>query len=310
MGFSAKVLADSIAPCGSRLTTIEATYPRFIHAEIMTHRILSRNAASSRAIPALKMIARVEAEPVIPVWWGKNEPGMQAWAEVEDKDAALGWWLEGQRMMVEHARKGTALGLHKQIVNRVLEPWMWITVIMSATSWSNLFGLRVHKDAEPHFQRIAGMMKAAMAASAPQQLGVDEWHTPLIFPVDRWAAFTLVTGRATDPERLLSLPDKHPDLLDIWRDLPPQTHREIESLLVKASVGRCARVSYLTHDGRRDLAEDVALHDKLVVAAPLHASPAEHVAKALGERRRIGNFVGWHQYRKMLVNEHIGEAMP
>ena len=204
---------------------------------------------------------------------------MQAWEEVEDKQACENWWLAGRDMMVAHARKGVELGLHKQIVNRIVEPWMWITVIVSATHWDNFFGLRVHKDAEHNFQRIAGMAKDVMDASQPAKVREGDWHMPLIYKKE-------------------------------WDIAEERWGAAAQANLVKVSVGRCARVSYLTHDGQRDLDEDIKLHDRLIVAQPLHASPAEHVAQALNSGDRIGNFMGWKQYRKTLHNEHIGGPMP
>ncbi len=337
MAFYAKVLADSISPAGLRFTTIEACYPRKIHAEMLTHRLLSRNSASSRAIPVTKLIERVESDPVIPIWWGKNEPGMQAFAEVDDKAGAEAWWRAGKDMMVAHARQGVEMGLHKQIVNRIIEPWMWITVLISATEWDNLFGLRIHEAAEPHFQKITKLIKEARDASSPRSLKKGQWHLPLSFVEDDAQVHDLAVGI-------------YPDLDD-----EPKGEDEVRK---RVSVGRCARVSYLTHDGRRDLCDDVKLHDRLLVAEPLHASPAEHVGQALDwpewfkrewphlismgfkdlQRQvidyrknadenetppmrilhtemaiaslRSGNIAGFTQYRKTLPREHIGGAMP
>lgn len=276
MPITAKILADSIAPCGKRLTTFECTYPRAIHSEIMTHRMLSRNSASSRAIPTEKLIQRVVDDPWIPKYIGANQRGMQAGAELSDdaRTEAVMQWLYARDKAVERARILAELGVHKQVVNRVIEPWMWITVIISATELDNFFGLRRHKDAEPHFHELADKMWAVREDSMPRVLSASEWHLPLI----HWDDVV---------DRALSLTD-----------------------LIKVSVGRCARVSYLTHDGRRAPEEDIALHDRLIVQEPLHASPAEHVAQALAEPLRAGNFIGWRQYRKTLPNEHIGGTLP
>lgn len=334
MAFAVRVLADSVSPTGDRLITILGTYPRKIHSELLTHRLFSRNSASSRAIPVGKMLSMIEEDPVIPIWWGKNQGGMQAWEEVEDKAGAEQWWRDGLKMMVAHARRGVELNLHKQIVNRTVESGMWITVVLSATTWSNFQGLRVHKDAEPHFQRFSGMAMESIAKSSPRHLKEGEWHLPFIYDEDMEAASKIsldqLVGMGTS----------------------------VSDILVKVSVGRCGRVSYLTHEGKRDLIEDVKLHDRLVVQEPLHASPGEHVAMALDypswfrkkfaelsmyntvalnnirmENRdqlargaemtvdnmaveaalaqvQSGNFRGWKQYRKMKMNEHIGERMP
>ena len=311
MSIKAKVLADSVGPLGDRLTTLELTYPRFIHSELMTHREFSRNSASSRAIPVAKMLAKITEEPVVPVWWGKNQGGMQAYEEISDKNAAEDWWRAAAQAAVEAANVGISMNLHKQIVNRIVEPWMWITVIVSSTSWTNFIGLRDHHAAEPHIQQLARCVREVLYVSIPKKLKAGEWHLPLIDDEER---------QSTDV-----------------------------ATLVKVSVGRCARVSYLTHDGKRDMAEDIALHDKLIVQEPLHASPAEHVAMALNWPRwfkrdlpissrelnaermknrenpgyldllseiqyeaalaqiQSGNFRGWKQLRKMHANEYIGE---
>jgi hypothetical protein len=274
-----KIVADSITYDGSRLVTWCWEYQRIIHAEIMTHRALSRNAASSRAIPAKKLRQRVLDAPAMPVHWGQNQAGMQASTEVADVDAARQWWLEGRNMMAAHHERGEALGLHKQIVNRVIEPWMTIAVVVSMTDHANLFHLRKHKDAEPNFQVIATLAWELFHNHMPTYLPSGEWHLPYITPEDHAEVRTKT------------------DAAFIVDDLK------------KISTGRCARVSYLTHEGKRDIAEDIALHDKLANTAslgadPMHASPFEHPAKAVGGRQRFGNFEGWMQYRKFFKHEN------
>ncbi len=284
MPISATVLADSIAPCGKRLTTMEWTYPRAIHSEIMTHRMLSKNSASSRAIPVEKLIQRVLDHPWIPDYIGANQKGMQAGAELDEvaRGFAVGTWLHARDEAVSHARRMVEIGVHKQVVNRLLEPWMYITIIVSATEWNNFFTLRLHKDAEPHFQALARAARAVMDASVPEKLEEGQWHLPLISGEDRLIVST-------------SLPTP----------LPDDSHVQFTKNLIKVSVGRCARVSYLTHDGRRDIAEDIALHDRLIVQEPLHASPAEHVAQALATPDRHGNLIGWRSYRMTLPKENV-----
>ena len=291
MAITVKVLADSLAPCGKRLTTMEWTYPRSIHSEIMTHRMLSKNSASSRAIPTEKLIQRVLDDPFIPEYIGANKSGMQAGAELNEvqKEDARKIWLDGRDQAVKSAQRLLALGVHKQVVNRIIEPWMWITIIVSATEWENVWGLRCHPMAEPHFQKLAYTARDAMAASVPKELKEGEWHLPLIFPED---AEALGYVDASEGGRRV------------------RTKAEFDEVVMKISVGRCARVSYLTHDGKRELDKDIELHDRLVVQQPLHASPAEHVAQALATPERSGNFIGFRQYRKTLPNENIGAVLP
>jgi hypothetical protein len=305
VGFSAKILADSVTSSGARLTTVEATYCRIIHSEVLTHRMLSRSSASSRAIPVTKLIGRVVEDPFIPEHIGKNQKGMQASEQIseEARKEAVEVWLEARDNAVMNARHMMELGVHKQVVNRIIEPWMWITVIISATEWDNFFALRCHEAAEPHFQKIAGMIREARDASVPRLLGTGQWHLPLVHTEDihplmsefdgaqgRRAAVTLGT---IDGERpILNGPDA------LW----------FYDRLVRISVGRCARVSYLTHDGKRDPSEDVRLHDDLMTKRPLHASPAEHVALPQITPSWSGNFYGFTQYRKTLLFENVGRA--
>ena len=282
--FSAKILADSISERGARLTTFELTFPRVILAEFNTHRMISRNAASSRAIPTEKLIQRVKDDPFIPEF-RLNQKGMQAGGSLEEVGAqnALELWLHARDRAITHATAFHALDIHKQYVNRLLEPWMWCTVIASATEWANLFALRCNPQAEPSFQKIAGMALQALRASEPDVLGAGDWHLPLV-----------------DEEDYKFSIDAH---------LPTRPLEAVE-FLRKVSVGRCARVSYLTHDGKRDHSADVELHDRL--AASGHWSPFEHVAAPLAPGDHgfpqdgfSGNFRGWKQYRKAFEFENL-----
>ncbi len=271
MAFSARVLLDSRSPSGARLTTLEVRYPRFIHSEMMTHRVFSRNAASSRAIPIKKMIAAVREEPALPVYWGRNQTGMSAREAVSPGVEALARaeWQSALEDALKHAERLAEkdIDLHKQLVNRLLEPFAWITVIITATDWANFFTQRCHPDAQPEIKHIAEMMLAQFRASMPAPVALGSWHLPLI----------------QDDERTL-----------------PQEQ------LCKLSVARCARVSYLTHDGKRDIERDLDLYEKLLEGgANGHWSPFEHVATpAADAHAQSGNFAGWEQYRKRFPQEH------
>lgn len=282
MAYRVRILADSVSLNGVRLTTWELTYPRFVHAELMTHRLFSRNSASSRAIPTKKLMRQIRKDPAMPVWWGKNQTGMQAREELK------GWRLALVRRLWLSARWGAllvawllgVLGFHKQIANRILEPWMFITVIVTATEWENWFKLRCHPDAQPEIGWVAKEMQRQYIANAPHFLQPGEWHLPLVDWGDK-TAIVFKTKEAQDP------------------------------FFCKVSAGRCARVSYLTHDGRRDMNEDVGLADKLMSSG--HWSPFEHVAQALPKnacgnqvhdlkrcstaKKWSGNLRGWTQYR-------------
>jgi thymidylate synthase ThyX len=290
--YSTRILKDTLAPCGKRLTTWELTYPRFVHAELMTHRLFSRNAASSRAIPIEKLIERVEQDPAMPVFWGKNQKGMQAEVEMSplERAAAETSWLHARDLAVQQCRALADLGVHKQLANRIIEPWMFITVIVSATEYSNWFHLRDHPMAQPEISWVAKDMWTKYNEEKPTACEAGAWHLPLI----GWE-----------------------DVRDaIEQGLAPEdgSGSEIATVMKKVSTGRCARVSYLTHEGKRDLAEDIKLHDRLCAGPatgnPGHWSPFEHVAMALAEPTRSGNFVGFAQYRKEFSSEHFGEPMP
>lgn len=270
----AEIILDSITTGGSRLTTWKLTYPRFIHSELLTHRVFSKNSASSRAIPMPKFRQRIELLPAIPVHWGANEKGMQAFNEIADSQKAVDWWIAARDSALQFHLQGEALGLHKQIVNRIIEPWMMIVVILSGTNFANFFSLRNHDDAEPNIRLLASGMKDAYLSSLPRMLAVGDWHLPMIQDSD-------------------------------WPIIMSMTNDEEEQMIIakKVSAGRCARVSYLTHDGRRDLGEDIKLHDRLVASVPLHASPTEHQAMAMGDRKWYANFEGWRQYRSFLPFE-------
>lgn len=268
----ANVIADSITPAGARLTTFELCYPRVIHAEVMTHRQFSRNASSSRAIPWERMRRWVLDEPYVPIHWGKNQKGMQATGELSlhERDAAVREWLDARDAAVKHADRLHELGIHKQIVNRIIEPWSHINVVCSSTTFENFFALRIQRAAMPEIQCLAVRMARALAASTPVLRDIGEWHLPYV----------------TDAERA-------DDDIEILRII---------------SAARCARVSYRTHDGRvSTAAEDVALYRRLVGADPKHATPVEHQAEsAFSPRRRSGNFTGWIQHRQLIHGESAG----
>lgn len=269
MGYEAKVLADSVSPAGVRLTTLEVTFPRFILAEVNTHRMLSRSSASSRAIPLEKRIKAVEEDPFVPEAFGRNRKGMQATEVLEGNDApdAQEEWSAAARNAVVYAKGLARLGVHKQHANRLLEPFLWHTAIISATEWDNFFALRCHPDAQPEFRRTAEAMRDARDASRPWV--IHNWHLPY---VDAEEVLTLTAGG-------MSLPD-----------------------VALVSSMRCARVSYLTHDGKRDPEADKARALELIAAG--HMSPFEHAAHALAESTTfVGNFRGWAQRRKFIAHE-------
>ncbi len=296
--FEAKIIADSICN-GQRLTTMQITFPRIILAEWNTHCMFARNTSSSRAIPFSKMVKNVLDAPFIPVFWGVNQAGMQAFTELPDvkRNIAIAKWLEGRDAAVKIASEmadSNGLNLHKQIANRLLEPWMWTTNCTTgdAAAWSNFFALRCHPDAEPHMQKIAYMAQKEYFLSTPQELKPGEWHTPYI--------------RAEEYKDIYEYVDTMTDHLDNIVD----TKNKLSEVLIKISTGRCARTSYLTQEGTRDFGEDIKLHDRLRYHTPLHASPFEHVCVATGDDKRYAKYTGWKAYRHMLEGEYVTNFKP
>lgn len=260
----ATVIEDSIGEHGVRLTTLALQYHRYIHGEFLTHRMFSRNASSSRAIPVMTIIKQVWNDPVIPVHWGANMPGMQAKEELSGwrKAVARSLWKGAAKVACVIAYGMTKAGLHKQVANRILEPWQQMHVIVTATEWENFFNLRDHPDAQPEIRILAARINLAMASSIPVIREVGGWHLPYISSAER------------------------------------VTHSLVD--LIKMSAARCARVSYLTHDGKQPNAvKDIALYDRLVGSVPIHASPVEHQATPyLSSQDWCANFRGWEQHRQ------------
>lgn len=280
------IVADSISPRGKRITTFSLEYWRAFHSELMTHRLLSRSSSSSRAIPVKKMIDRVLNDTAMPMHWGKNQKGMQADQELspEEIEKAKLIWVDAAQAAVHRAEKLMDMGIHKQVANRLLEPFSYINTVVTATELGNFYNLRYHKKALPDFAALAQGMWEAQQASTPTPLWYGEWHLPYIDATDRFHG--------------------------------------IENLK-KMSAARCARVSYLNHEGKKPtFEEDMRLFAQLMEETPKHAGPTEHQARpssakttpadageladAQADAQMEGNFRGWVQFRKTIP----GECMP
>lgn len=297
---TAKIIADSIAN-DIRITTMELEFPRFILPQFNTHRMFSRNAASSRAIPVTRNIEAVQSNPAMPIHWGKNQAGMQAKEEwsgklfvpamgqqgsYESSDPAE-YWRYAAYDSTRWATRYMEAELHKQIVNRLLEPFLHTKVIVTSTEWDNFFKLRLHDDAQPEIQELARQMKKALDNSQPYGLLSRGWHLPYVSFDERY-------------DKQLMVEDA-----------------------IKCSVARCARVSYNNHDGSSpDIAKDLELYDKLLKAG--HMSPTEHQATPMkypvlapspnlwavldkgythmssDKNMWSNNFRGWVQHRAMI----------
>lgn len=265
MTITAKIIADSISEDGNRLTTMQLLYPRFIHSEFMTHRMFSRNASSSRAIPIPKMIQSVRDNPAMPIHWGKNQPGMQAREEVDNITMyrAKVAWLGAMDNSCRVAEELGNIGVHKQLANRLLEPFQHIHVVVTATEWDNFFALRNHPAAQPEFQDLAAKMQQCYELSLPWSISYGDWH----LPYTNWSDGSI-------PQRIIK------------------------------SVASCARVSYTNHEGKESTSlEDSGLYLRLTTADPPHMSPVEHQAMAVPGDKFYANFRGWRQHRWEL--EHM-----
>jgi len=279
MHITATIIADSICD-GSRLSTLELEYPRFIHSEFMTHRLLSRNAASSRAIPSKDLRKQVWRKPAMPVHFGQNQKGMQACKEVTPLRQALAIhiWKTGGKLAVMTSYLLSRCGLHKQLSNRVLEPWQMMKVVVSSTEWANFLWLRNHSDAQPEIALLAKELKFALGLSTPTELRKGEWHLPYV---------------SESLRNKISLED---------------------AKAISASC--CAQVSYRTLDGSLDKAKRIA--NMLTSGSRIHASPFEHQATpiantGLEQAKDAGvthcdtngflwsaNFKGWIQHRQLI----------
>lgn len=260
-----KILADSIQSLGVRATTFLLTYPRFIHSEMLTHRVFSRNSSSSRAIPSMKVIKDVYNTPAVPVRFGRAKKGMQDDGPLSNTSSfwAKHLWLKARYPAIVATYLLNKLGVHKQVANRLLEPWVNITVVLTGTDFTNFYKLRTHKDAQPEIQQLACMMQDLHNKHIPAVLDDGDWHLPFI-----------------------SEQDKHT--------------QSIETQLIQ-SVARCARTSYTNFYGKNSLEEDKKLYNHLYSSG--HWSPFEHQLQAVNNVNRCGNVRGYVQFRKTFLGE-------
>lgn len=313
---AAKIIADSISREGVRLTTAQIVMHRFVLAEFNTHRVFSRNSASSRAIPVHKQIARVEEDLAWPVSWPAEKKGMQGGEEIEHNlyQIKQRWQLAAEQAVFS-AKKLVEMGLHKSVTNRLLEPFMWHTVVVTATAYENWDSLRLDTDAQPEIRAAAVALREAREASKPRILAEGEWHLPYV-----------------------SDEDKNIVAANVGREFLSEAEVNAKTWMAlgRISAARCARTSYLTQDGKRDLNEDLVLYDRLVTERVakdkgIHWSPLEHVATPwpwnrqegcihfgqdpeadhdtftcvpLDHLPRVGNLLGWRSLRTTVEATH------
>lgn len=264
-----KIIEDSIGCHGQRITTFQLVYPRIIHSELLTHRVFSRNASSTRAIPSKKLAETAKNNMFMPTKWLKNQPGMQAMNEELDeikKNKAIEIWKNAAEACSLAANELSELGLHKQWAGRMTEWFGNISVVLTATEFDNWYLLRDHKDAQPEIRELAREMRQQSDLSVPKLLHSGEWHLPYISHEER-------------------------------RD-PFFTQHSDSSILQKISAARCCRVSYLKHDGNvATIDEDLTLLDKLMNGEIKHMSPFEHAAECASDTAFYFNLNGFKSYR-------------
>jgi len=291
-GIYAEIIADSLNPVGKRLTTFIVSLPRPLLSELNTHRALSKNSASSRAIPFEKMLEMVKTNPFIPLRFQKDHKGMQGteYFEGEEEKDCIQDWLNARDKAIE-AATSFVHPVTKQLRNRLLEPFMWHRVILSGTDFENFFALRAHKDAEIHIAALAYKMLEEYNKSTPKQLKVGDFHIPFGDKFDEQRLQSLYySGKFTLGESIVS-------------KLSPYT-----DLKIRVSVARCARISYHNYEGKDDYEQDMKTCDKLFGSIPRHLSPTEHVAVALSSDEKFGNFTGFKQYRYMFENQNLNDS--
>lgn len=316
---NAEIVAHSLSPQGDELISVLATFPRHILAEVNTHRMLSKNTSSSRAIPFLKMVEAVETNPFIPIAWQKNHSGMQGSEYHEDVEQGIRFathtWLRAKDNAIKEARMlNQNCDVTKQLANRLLEPFMWTTMLITGSreGWENFFRLRCpqyrpvanttetfrsKKDAierfppaaeltnmnwfmnnqgaaEIHIMDLAEKIWDARNESTPKQLQPGEWHIPF--------------------GSKMVLPDS-------MKKLEGNMDEVIKTLLhtqVKASVAMAARTSYtmVGEEKALDYEALVALHDRLLTQDPPHSSPFEHTARAMSDEEWNSHIKGISEY--------------
>lgn len=293
----ATVIQDSISPQQKRITTFELEYPRFIHSEFMTHRALSRNAASSRAIPVESMLKHISDNPASPLHWGKNISGMQAKEELEGLKlaSAQALWEAAAQDSVRWSRALANAEVHKQISNRVTEPFQTMKTVVTATELENLYWLRYHSDAQPEFFELAKLMRWVQDNSNPTPITPGEWHVPYV-------------NRNRDKMGRIEYLDNQGNPIPLE-----------DAKIISASC--CAQVSYRKSDDTLEKARKI--YDRMINTSPVHASPVEHQAtpmefmfstagpyrweEGITHMQRdgslcSGNFKGWIQFRQLIPN--------
>ena len=255
---TAKVVCDSVSEQGVRLTTFEIEYPRIVMSEFNTHRSVSKNSSSSRAIPVSKMLEHTEKVNLKPIYFGSKQSGMQAGKELDGDDlpSAKYFWEAAMFDAIAWATELDELGVAKEVTNRLVEPFQLVKVVCTSTDWDNFFNLRLHPDADPNICMLAYKMYKAMEESAPVKLKVGEWHLPYV-------------DIGWNGKGELCYANPNFDFIDLEQ-------------AIRLSAASCASVSYRTDGMTLEKADKI--FDMLIKAEVVHSSPLEHCATPIVEK--------------------------
>lgn len=290
-GVQATVILDSINKRGQRVTTFHLRYPRMIHSELMTHRVFSRNARSSRAVP----VTTLAQENIYLPEMKYNQSGMQPADLLSKTDQAKAqkiWKEVAEFLNSKVAELGLiGAGVHKQWTNRLLEAQGWIDVLVTSTEWNNFFALRLDSGAQDEIRCLAERMMISLKASKPLLLEDGDWHLPYI------------TNQDFEDVRNLQK-----EIAKTRETRSTQTDAFLYKTLCKISAARCARISYRPFAGEGDIKSELERYERLAGSSPVHASPLEHQCMADSERTAPhfwGNLNGFVQFRKTVPNEYV-----
>lgn len=315
--FVQEVLSSRSTQSWRTVNTLHLRYPRIIHGEMMTARVFNRNARSSRAVPIETLLKEIRNDPFIPWHWTGHKKGMQGvpghdalvymptpaadcddtWTEMSNVEG----WLWARDRAVEAAEAFGKAGYHKQVANRLVEPFMWMDLLVTSTHWANFLHLRDHEAAEPHIRDLAVLVGKVLDQAQPTDLDVGEWHLPYITAEDH----------AEAAKRFV-------------------LQKDATDFLKKVSAARCARISYKPFDGNGSYERELERYDGLVNADAVHASPLEHQCspdrmllretslyddedRVIREVSAMGfefpelhaSLTGWIQARKLVPNEAV-----
>jgi thymidylate synthase ThyX len=326
---NATIVADSINPQGDRITTMLVTFPRFILAELNTHRMFSRNSASSRAIPFEKMVKMVQEDPFIPIAWQKDHKGMQGteyFTSDIDIEANEIKWNAAKERAIKTTISLHDLGVTKQLCNRLLEPFMWHTVLITATEWENFFALRCpqyefnhktfksKKDALVEINKILGESDFNDVNDYLQwttlNKGMAEIHMMLLAEAMWDAMNESIPKQLKAGEWHIPFEDKIilPPTIPIDAGLTLDEGVAIRK--VKISTAMAARTSYTVVGDEKEFSYDkqISLHDRMANQVPFHASPFEHCARAMSDEEYGSHVKGWYEQPKYSMGHLVEQG--